>query len=98
MSQETVNNVKRVTYLLAPRHWFFPAEPRDGARYEWDARGGETTCGTPLASPSPIPSRSSPVGLSGVLPEGRQDGVRKAGGGGRRIEAKPSIERGVLVS
>jgi len=39
MSQETVNNVKRVTYLLAPRHWFFPAEPRDGARYERMRRG-----------------------------------------------------------
>ena|SRR3990172_9844172 len=98
MSQETVNNVKRVTYLLAPRHWFFPAEPRDGARYEWDAPGRRDDLRNAACFPSPIPSRSSPVGLSGVLPQGRQDGVRKAGGGGRRIEAKPSIERGVLVS
>ena len=56
MSQETVNNVKRVTYLLAPRHRFFPAEPRDGARYEWDAPGRRddlryTACFRPYPSP-----------------------------------------------
>ena len=79
MSQETVNNVKRVTYLLAPRHWFFPAEPRDGARYEWDAPGRRDDLRNAACFPSTHPLAQQPCGP-------------------RRIEAKPSIERGVLVS
>ena len=95
MSQETVNNVKRVTYLLAPRHRFFPAEPRDEARHERDAPGRRDDLRYAACPGLTHPLAQQPCG---PLPEGRRDGVRKAGGGGRRIEAKPSIERGVLVA
>jgi hypothetical protein len=64
MSQETVNNVKRVTYLLAPGIGSSRQNPGRGPVRTGCAGAAKRLAVRCMLPASPIPSRSSPVGLS----------------------------------